>query len=126
MVIIDKPKSAKSIRDIPIPTFMLSQISKIKRNVNPDCYLLTQSVKYTEPRTYQYRYKAFLKHIGVPYKNFHVLRHTFATECIRLGIDVKTVSELLGHASVKITLERYVHSNMDMKRKQLEKLYACV
>ena len=64
--------------------------------------------------------------IGVTYKNFHVLRHTFATECIRLGIDVKTVSELLGHASVKITLERYVHSNMDMKRKQLEKLYAYV
>ena len=72
------------------------------------------------------RYKTFLKHIGVTYKNFHVLRHTFATECIRLGIDVKTVSELLGHASVKITLERYVHSNMDMKRKQLEKLYAYV
>lgn len=126
IVIIDEPKSAKSIRDIPIPTFMLSQIAKIKRNVNPDCYFLTCSLNYTEPRTYQYRYKTFLKHIGVTYKNFHVLRHTFATECIRLGIDVKTVSELLGHASVKITLERYVHSNMDMKRKQLEKLYAYV
>ena len=55
-----------------------------------------------------------------------MLRHTFATECIKRGIDVKTVSELLGHASVKTTLERYVHSNMDMKRKQLEKLYECV
>lgn len=126
IVVIDEPKSAKSIRDIPIPTFMLYQLGKIKRNVNSDSYFLTCSSNYTEPRTYQYRYKTFLKHIEVPYKNFHVLRHTFATECIRLGIDVKTVSELLGHASVKITLERYVHSNMDMKRKQLEKLYACV
>lgn len=126
IVIIDEPKSANSIRDIPIPTFMLSLLAKIKRNINSDCYFLTCALNYTEPRTYQYRYKTFLKHIGVPYKNFHVLRHTFATECIRLGIDVKTVSELLGHASVKITLERYVHSNMDMKRKQLEKLYACV
>lgn len=111
IVIIDEPKSAKSIRDIPIPTFMLPQIAKLKRNVSSDRYFLTCSSNYTEPRTYQYKYKTFLKHIGVPYKNFHVLRHTFATQCIRLGIDVKTVSELLGHASVKITLERYVHSN---------------
>lgn len=126
IVIIDEPKSEKSIRDIPIPTFMLPQLAKIMHSINPGSYFLTCSSNYTEPRTYQYRYKTFLKHIGVSYKNFHVLRHTFATECIRLGIDVKTVSELLGHASVKITLERYVHSNMDMKRKQLEKLYACV
>lgn len=126
IVIIDEPKSSKSIRDIPIPTFMMSQLFKISQNVDPESYFITGSFRFIEPRTYQFRYKAFLKSIGVSYKNFHVLRHTFATECIRLGIDVKTVSELLGHTSVKITLERYVHSDIDMKRKQLEKLYACV
>lgn len=126
VVIIDDPKSSRSIRDIPIPTFMLSMLADIKLNMCAENYFLTCSLKHTEPRTYLYSYKKFLEHIGVEYRNFHVLRHTFATECIKRGIDVKTVSELLGHASVKTTLERYVHSNMDMKRKQLEKLYECV
>lgn len=126
VIIIDEPKSSKSVRDIPIPTFMIPQLIKIGRNLDPKSYFITCSPRFIEPRTYQFRYKAFLKSIDVPYKNFHVLRHTFATECIRLGIDVKTVSELLGHTSVKITLERYVHSDIDMKRKQLEKLYAFV
>lgn len=126
VVIIDNPKSVKSIRDIPIPDFLLSRLSQIKCNVSFDSYFLTGTDHYIEPRTYQYRYKVFLKNIHVSYKNFHVLRHTFATECIRLGVDVKTVSELLGHANVRITLERYVHSSMEMKRKQLEKLYDSV
>ena len=107
-------------------TFMLSMLADIKLNMCAENYFLTCSLNHTEPRTYLYSYKKFLEHIGVEYRNFHVLRHTFATECIKRGIDVKTVSELLGHASVKTTLERYVHSNMDMKRKQLEKLYECV
>jgi integrase len=123
VVLIDEPKSEKSIRDVPVPTFMLSKLAAIKNSVSNGNYFLTCTEHYIESRTYQSRYKTFLKNIGVEYKNFHVLRHTFATECIRLGIDVKTVSELLGHASVKITLERYVHSDMDMKRKQLEVLY---
>lgn len=123
VVMIDDPKSARSIRDIPIPTFMLGKLAEFRKSAAANFYFLTGSAKFTEPRTYQNRYKSFLKEIGVPYKNFHVLRHTFATECIRHGIDVKTVSDLLGHASVKITLERYVHSDMDMKRRQLEKLF---
>lgn len=123
VVIIDTPKSRKSVREIPVPTFMLSVLAKqIKYHQDSD-YFLTGTQKYTEPRSYSSRYKTFLKRIGVSYKNFHVLRHTFATECIRQGVDVKSVSELLGHSSVKITLEKYVHSDMDMKRRQLERLY---
>lgn len=123
VVIIETPKSKKSIRDIPIPTFMLERLAEIKDHHRNDDYFLTGTQKYTEPRSYSSRYKSYLRRVGVSYKNFHVLRHTFATECIRLGIDVKTVSVLLGHSSVKITLERYVHSDMEMKRQQLEKLY---
>lgn len=124
IVIIDSPKSKKSLRDIPIPTFMLSVLAERKCYHQNSNHFLTGSQKYIEPRSYSSKYKGFLKRINVPYKNFHVLRHTFATECIRQGIDVKTISELLGHSSVKITLERYVHPDMDTKRKQLEKLYS--
>lgn len=124
VVIIDKPKSGKSVRKIPIPTFMLIRLGEQKAHTFSDYYFLTCSAKYTEPRAFQERYKKFLKSLDIPYRNFHILRHTFATECISCGIDVKTVSELLGHSSVKMTLERYVHPSMENKRRQLEKLYA--
>ena len=50
----------------------------------------------------------------------HALRHTFATKCVRAGFDIKTLSEILGHASVSFTLNRYVHSDLDSKRKQMD------
>lgn len=124
IVIIDTPKSRSSIREIPIPTFMIDELANMKKNYSGDSYFLTGNKRYLEPRAYRERYKSFLKSASIQYRNFHVLRHTFATECIACGVDVKTVSELLGHSSVKITLDRYVHSSMENKRRQLEKLYA--
>lgn len=106
IIVIDAPKSKKSLRKIPVPSFMIRRLAEIKENCEPENYFLTCSGKFIEPRAYRERYKNFLRSADIPYKNFHVLRHTFATECIRCGIDVKTVSELLGHSSVKITLDR--------------------
>lgn len=123
-IVIDTPKSKTSLRDVPIPTFLLATIARLKAGQDNQNYFLTCSPRPTEPRTYTLRFKSFLKRIGVPYRNFHALRHTFATECIKSGVDVKTLSELLGHSSVKITLDRYVHSDMQLKRRQLEKLYS--
>ena len=54
---------------------------------------------------------------------FHALRHTFATNCIRLGCDYKTVSELLGHASINITLNIYVHSQLSQKKQCINMIY---
>lgn len=82
-----------------------------------------------EPRTYQYKFKGYLEEAGIPHTNFHILRHTFATNCINSGADVKSVSEILGHSDVKITLNRYVHPPMDIKRGYLEQLvsqYDCL
>lgn len=123
VVIIDAPKSRRSVRDIPLPECMLERLADMKKAHNGNDYLLTGKLKYTEPRSFQYHYKRLLERAGVPYRKFHNLRHTFATTCIRKGVDVKTVSELLGHSSVKITLERYMHSDMDTKREQLSGLY---
>ena len=123
IVVIGKPKSKKSVREIPINSSLLRVLGERKALSKEESYFLTCFSKYSEPRSYSSRYKTFLKRIGIPYKNFHVLRHTFATECIRKGIDVKTVSEFLGHTSVKITLEKYVHPDMNSKRRQIEKIY---
>ena len=78
--------------------------------------------KYIEPRNYQNIFKKILRDSKVKEYNFHVLRHTFATNCIKVGMDIKSLSEILGHSSVDVTLNRYVHSSYEMKKKYLQKL----
>lgn len=112
-IVITSPKSRSSIRSIPIPKFILPILEKIKSA--PENYLLTGKKQYSEPRTMQYRFKSILKKIKLPQVNFHYLRHMFATKCAASGFDVKTLSEILGHSSVEITLNRYVHSSMERK-----------
>lgn len=114
-IVITEPKSKKAIRDIPLPGFVLEYAASLKHN--PKAYILTGcSDRYIEPRSLQYTFKKYTKECGLTDVNYHALRHTFATRCIELGFDVKTLSELLGHSSVNITLNRYVHSSMDTKR----------
>lgn len=83
---------------------------------------LTGTIAFIEPRTYRNHFNKFLKKHNIPHINFHGLRHTFATKCIELGADYKTVSELLGHASVNITLNLYVHPQIEQKRRCVELL----
>lgn len=123
IIIIDTPKSRNSSRDIPLPDHLCTVLIKMKSLHNDEDYFLTGTDHYIEPRSYQYHYKKLLKTANVPFRKFHNLRHTFATSCIKKGIDVKTVSELLGHSSVKITLERYMHPDMKTKKEQLAGLY---
>ena len=112
-LLIDVPKSKSSKRSIPIPAFLAEMLKKLRGNVN--AYILSGSSDVTEPRTMQHRFKAILKKANMPSINYHSLRHMFATNCIKAGFDVKTLSELLGHASVETTLNRYVHSSMERK-----------
>lgn len=111
---VTSPKSASSVREIPLPDFIIPYLRNIK--AADDCYLLSGSTRIVEPRTMQYRFKSILKKAKLPSINFHALRHMFATNCIALGFDVKTLSEILGHSSVQITLNRYVHSSIERKR----------
>ena len=95
----------------------------MKINVqNDNNYILTNNSKYIEPRTYYYTYKKIMKSLNLDKYNFHCLRHTFATRCIELGFDYKTLSEILGHSDVKMTLSFYVHPSNELKVKNMEKL----
>lgn len=121
VVIISKPKSDCSIRNVPIPDRLLSIMLDYQKA--PDTYILTGMKNlYVEPRTMQYRFKSIIKKAGIAPANFHALRHTFATRCIELGFDIKSLSEILGHASVNITLNRYVHPSMELKQKNMNML----
>ena len=121
MLLISTPKSITSIRDIPLPLPLVNVLKSFTRN--DDCFLLSGSTTPVEPRTMQYRFKKYAKQLGLSYSNPHVLRHTFATQCIELGFDAKTLSELLGHSCVEITLNRYVHSSDEHKRTQMDLLF---
>lgn len=126
IVIMDEPKSTSSIREIPIPDFLISMLSQLSENVTPETFLVSGNEKFVETRTYFSKYKKILCQIDLGIYNFHALRHTFATGCIENGCDPKTLSEILGHSSVKITLERYVHPNYENKvimMNQLKPLY---
>lgn len=115
------PKSVFSKREVPISDTLLSLLTKFQQDGNE--YVLKNN-KPMEPRTYQNHFKKYLESINAPDYNFHILRHTFATNCIDSGMDVKSLSEILGHSNVQITLNRYVHPSMDTKRKYINALSA--
>ncbi len=121
-IIIDTPKTNKSIRAIPIPNFLIELTKKYYSCLPNNAYILTGTKDYIEPRLLEYKFKKILKDLYIKNYKFHTLRHTFATNCVKNAVDIKTLSELLGHSSVKITLERYVHSDLNLKKRELEKL----
>lgn len=119
--VIDQPKTKASLRCIPICSNLQSVLVEYAEH-SPSKYVVSNNSQFVCPRTYEYRYNKLLELSEVPHVNYHALRHTFATRCIESGVDVKSLSEILGHANVSITLNTYVHSSMDLKRAQLEKL----
>lgn len=121
-IIITVPKSAMSMRKIPLNDDMTGLCKKWKAS-DPDAYILTgEADRYMEPRTLQYRMVQYTRGCGLKGVHFHTLRHSFATRCVEVGFEIKSLSEILGHSSPKITLERYVHSSMALKRENMNKL----
>lgn len=117
-IIITTPKTKNANREIPINKDFLEILKKVKSDKKH--YILTGNEKYIEPRTYRKYFNKVLDELKIKHFNFHSLRHTFATNCISLGVDYKTVSELLGHANVNITLNLYVHPRYSQKKKCID------
>ncbi|MCI8695670.1 MAG: site-specific integrase [Lachnospiraceae bacterium] len=109
------PKSESSRRTIPLTAPILERLLNLKE----DKPYVFGGEKPQDSRTLQYGFKRLLKEAQVEERNFHILRHAFATNCIENGMDAKALSEILGHSDVKITLNRYVHPTMDTKREQI-------
>jgi len=119
-LVVGEVKTVSSNRIIPIPKSLLLLL---KEYANRNNYVIPgKSYPYIDPRTYQYTFQRYLKQCNLRKINYHVLRHTFATRCVESGMDIKTLSEILGHANVNITLNTYVHSSIEQKRIQLDKL----
>lgn len=122
-VIVTTPKSACSVRTIPLPDNLIGVLSEYQ-TASTGYFLTNSDCSFIEPRTMQNRFKQALKSSSIAPANYHALRHTFATRCVELGFDVKSLSEILGHASVNITMNRYVHPSMDLKKENMQRLSA--
>lgn len=120
-IIITSPKTATSIRDIPMSDKVFEIVSQLP-NINREGYVLSNEKQYIEPRTFRKFYSNFLARHGIDIKHFHCLRHTFATRCIENGGDYKSVSEILGHTTINTTLNMYVHPQMEEKKKCVDML----
>lgn len=114
------PKSMFSKRVIPLS----DEMARLARAFHDNCEYVISEDRPTEPRTYQNRFHKLLGEAQIPRYNFHILRHTFATNCIDSGADIKSLSEILGHSNVNITLNRYVHPSVETKRQHLNTLSA--
>lgn len=115
---VQKPKTTKSMRVIPIADSLLDILKAYQKE--PDQYLISGRKKeWAEIRTVQYRFASILKKCGLEQFHFHLLRHAFASRCIGVGCDMKSLSEMLGHSNIQITMNIYVHSSMQQKKEMV-------
>lgn len=123
MIVETPPKSATSVRTIPMPEELVRILLSLPGR--HEGYFLTGSLtQCVEPRVMQYHFSRVIAACGIDKANYHALRHTFATRCVELGFDVKSLSELLGHSTVTMTMDRYVHPTMEHKRTHMQRLSA--
>lgn len=122
-IVLDAPKSSNSVRTIPLTGSIICKLQELRSGASEDAFVLTCRKDFVEPRNYQYFFHTYLKSLGIREVNFHILRHTFASRCVESGFDIKTLSEILGHSNTDITLNYYIHTSLENKRKQMELLH---
>lgn len=122
VLFVGTPKSKKSMRRILLPTFLLKVVRENRIGyINENHYIFSGKNVPMDPRYYQKLFKRMLLESKIPERKFHAIRHTFATRALELGVDIKTLSEILGHSNVSITLNVYAHSLMEHKRAAIDK-----
>ena len=119
--IIDTPKTENSRRQIPLSKTLVKMLKDIKKKSKCE-FVIADGEKPVFIRSYQRMFELFLKKLGLQHKGFHSLRHTFATRALECGMDVKSLSEILGHKNAMITLNRYAHSLWEHKAEMMNKL----
>lgn len=114
---IDTPKSSTSIREIPLIPFLIDIIKNL--SYTEDNYILTGSNDFMEPRTIERKFEKILELCKIAKRNFHTLRHTFATTAIKKNMKLSILTALMGHSSTKST-EIYLHLDFETKKESME------
>ena len=115
---VSQPKTSNSIRTIPIPkqAVDLLILEHEKHPDNPYMFPSPKTGTMYDPDSFRHTHEKILAAAGIEHIRFHDLRHTFATLSLQHGVDVKTLSNTLGHYSAGFTLDTYTHATQRMKR----------
>lgn len=134
MIVEGKVKTDNGYREIPIQDKVFAELMKYKERQDEEkdwagCAYTDNDYVFAspiggcvEPSTMRDMFNRLLCNAKVKHANFHSLRHTFATRAIEAGVPVKAVSEILGHASIQITLDLYCHASIEMKRDAVNRM----
>lgn len=120
-LVIQTPKSHSSYREVPLPCFLIEYLKRYHISRCGDYYVLSNTLKLYEPRRLEKKFYNFCNEFDIQC-NFHNLRHSFATDCVRNNVEIKALSEILGHSNVSITLDLYVHTSLEQKIKEINKI----
>ena len=119
--IIDSPKTSQSLRTIPFPRQILALFRVLKKHAKSD-FVIEENGNPVSNRSMQRSFELVQRKLDIEPKGFHSLRHTFATRALECGMDVKTLSEILGHTNPNVTLRRYAHSMLEHKQQMMNRL----
>ena len=115
-------KTSAGTRTITLP-FSTAELLRKRRQSALSDWIFPDTLKPEQPTNPSSAYshlKALLKKAGLPSIQFHALRHTFATHALASGVDVKTLSGILGHTRAGFTLDTYTHTTGDMQKRASE------
>ena len=123
-LILSQPKTGNSIREVSIPQDAVELLKQehAKHPDNPWMFPSSRTGEMYHPDSVVNLHKKILKDAGLEHIRFHDLRHTFATLALQNGVDVKTVSSMLGHYDAGFTLRTYTHATRQMQQKAAEKM----
>ena len=120
--IVEPPKTDYSQRIIPVPRQLIPKLKELRKKSDGNYVISAKSEYGAEVRSYQRSFELLLNKLKIQHRGFHSLRHTFATRALECGMDVKTLSEILGHADASITLKRYARSMLEHKREMMNRV----
>lgn len=120
----ESPKSESSRRYLPIPSALLPFLTEWKKAGHGEYAVFGRGEEGVSIRSYQKRFSLLLEKLSISHRGFHALRHTFATRSLECGMDIKTLSEILGHKSPRVTMERYAHTRSAHKQAMMDRIGA--
>lgn len=113
-VMLGSPKTRASIRAIPIAPNLKRYLETIRTDNSE--FVIPCGDSFSEPRIINYHFKKIVDQMGRKEIHFHMLRHTFATRCVEKGVDIASLSMILGHSSTKMTLDTYTDSMWETRK----------